>query len=116
MDSDLQSELAAIQSLVEAAGIPDGTRQTIFASLRQLPPLYQELMKTYESRYVDKILVLITLIRKALSNNGVPELGESIANRFTAIHSRRGFPSLGLKPAVAPAPTKRTKSKSMGAA
>jgi hypothetical protein len=110
MDSDLQTELAALQTLVEGAGIPDSPRQTIFSSLKQLPTLYQEMMKTYESRYVDKIVQLVTLIRQALGNNGALELGEIIANRFTAMHSRRGFPSLGLKPAATTS-TKRPKPK-----
>ncbi|HKB37785.1 MAG TPA: tetratricopeptide repeat protein [Gemmataceae bacterium] len=37
-------------------------------------------------------------------------LAEAIATRLTAMHSRRGFPSLGLKPAP-PAPAKRPKRK-----
>jgi hypothetical protein len=105
---DLQTELAAIQNLIEAAGIPDHPRQTILSCLKQLPPLYQELLRTYESRYVDEIVRLVTIIRKALANNGALELGEAIATRMTQMHSRRGFPSLGLKPA-APTPAKRSK-------
>jgi len=105
MDSDLQTELTAIQNLVEAAGVPDSPRQTILCSLRQMPCLYEEMMRTYESRHVDGILRLVTLIRRALTNNGARELSETIATRFTAMHSRRGFPSLGLKPEVpVPAP------------
>ena len=107
----LKQELAAIQDLVEAAGIPDRPRQTIFSSLKQLPVLYQELLRTYESRYVDEIVRLFTVIRQALTNNGALELAEIIRTQITAMHARRGFPSLGLKPA-APAPTKRPKSKS----
>ena len=110
MDLDLQTELGAIQTLVEAAGIPDRPRQTILSSLKQLPPLYQEMMRTYESRYVDEILRLITLIRASLANNGCLEVGEVIATRITAMHSRRGFPRLGLKPAAAP----RTKPPKKG--
>ncbi|SRR6266542_3339297 len=106
MDSDLQKELAAIQDLVEAAGIPDRPRQTILSSLKQLPLLYQELLRTYESRYVNEIVRLVTVMRQALTNNGARELAEAIATRMTAMHSRRGFPSLGLKPA-APAPAKK---------
>src|SRR3954453_21940825 len=111
MDSDLQTELTAIQNLVEAAGIPDRPRQTILSSLKQLPPLYQELMRTYESRYADEILRLVTVIRQALTNHGGLELGEAIPGRFTAMPSRRAFPSLGLK-ATAPAkqPAKRKRS------
>ena len=108
MDMDLHTELAAIQDLVEAADIPDRPRQTIFSSLKSLPLLYHELMRTYESRYVDEIVRLVTIIRQALTNNGARELAEAIATRMTAMHSRRGFPSLGLKPA-APAPAKRPK-------
>jgi hypothetical protein len=108
MDLDLQTELATIQDLVEAAGIPDRPRQTIFSSLKQLPSLYQELMRTYESRYVDEILRLVTVIRQALTNNGAQELAQTIATRMTGMHSRRGFPSLGLKPAAA-VPPKRPK-------
>ena len=102
MDLDLQTELTAIQHLVEAAGLPERQRQTIFWSLKQLPPLYHELMRTYESRYVDEILRLVTLIRAALANNGSLELAEVIATRITDMHSRRGFPRLGLKPVTAP--------------
>ena len=110
MDRDLQKELAAHQKRVEAAGIPDCPRQTILSCLKQMPPLYLELMRTYESKYVDQIVRLVTVIRRALTNNGALKVGEAIATRITAMHSRRGFPGLGLKPAIV-APTKRRKPR-----
>ena len=97
-----QSKVTQELTPEEEAGLPDRPRQTILSSLKQLPPHYHELMRTYESRYADEILRLVTVIRQALSNNGALELGETIASRVTAMHSRRGFPSLGLK-ATAPA-------------
>ena len=110
MDSDLQAELATIGGLVEAAAVADRARQTVRWALNMMPLAYQQLLKTYESRYVDEIVRLVTGMRQALTKDGAPELAETIATRLTAMHSRRGFPSLGLKPAP-PAPPKRPKRK-----
>jgi hypothetical protein len=110
MDSDLQAELATIGKLVEATDAADQARPAVLWALNRMPLLYQQLMKTYESRYVDEIVRLVTGMRQALARDGAPELAEAIATRLTAMHSRRGFPSLGLKPAP-PAPAKRPKRK-----
>jgi len=110
MDSDLQAELATIGGLVEAAAVADRARQTVRWALNKMPLAYQQLLKTYESRYVDEIVRLVTGMRQALTKEGASELAEAIATRLTAMHSRRGFPSLGLKPAP-PAPPKRPKRK-----
>src|SRR5262249_60941040 len=85
-------------------------RQTVLWPLNKMPLAYQQLLKPYESRYVDEIVRLVTGMRQALTKDGAPELAEAIAPRLTAMHSRRGFPSLGLKPAP-PAPAKRPKRK-----
>src|SRR5215470_234305 len=110
MDSDLQAELATIGGLVEAAAVADRARQTVHRAPKRMPLAYQQLLKTYESRYVDEIVRLVAGMRQALTKEGAPELAEAIATRLTAMHSRRGFPSLGLKPAP-PAPPKRAKRK-----
>jgi hypothetical protein len=110
MDSDLQAELATIGGLVEAAPVGDRARQTVLWALNKMPSAYQQLLKTYESRYVDEIVRLVTVIRQELTNEDAPELAASIATRLTAMHSRRGFPSLSLKPAP-PTPAKRPKRK-----
>jgi hypothetical protein len=110
MDSYLQTELATIGRLVEAADVGDRARQTVLWVLNKMPLAYQQLLKTYESRYVDEIVRLVTAMRQALAKDGAPELAEAIATRLTAMHARRGFPSLGLKPAP-PAPAERPKRK-----
>jgi hypothetical protein len=110
MDSDLQAELATIGKLVEAADAVDRARPAVNWALNRMPLLYQQLMKTYESRYLDEIVRLVTGMRQALARDGAPELAEAIATRLTAMHSRRGFPSLGLKPPP-PAPVKQPKRK-----
>src|SRR6266540_5437446 len=110
MDSDLRAELTTIGGLVEAADVADRARQTVLWARNRMPPLYQQLMKTYESRYVDEIVRLVTVIRQELTNEGALALAAAVATRLTAMHSRRGFPGLGLKPAP-PAPAKRPKRK-----
>ena len=110
MDLDLKKELAAIQRLAEAASVTDRARQAVAWSLNKMPLLYEQLMKTYESRYVDEIVRHVTGMRRALARDGAPEVAEAIAARLTAMHARRGFPGLGLK-FVPPAPAKRPKQK-----
>ena len=110
MDLDLKKELAAIQRLVGAAAFTDRARQAVVWALGKMPLLYEQLMKTYESRFVDEIVRLVTGMRQALAKDGAPEVGEAIAARLTAMHARRGFPGLGLKPAP-PAPAKRAKRR-----
>jgi hypothetical protein len=110
MNSYLQAELATIGRLVEAAAVGDRPRQTVLWALNKMPLAYQQLMKTYESKYVDEIVRLVTLIQKELTNENAPKLAATIATRLTTMHSRRGFPSLGLKP-TPPAPAKRPRRK-----
>ncbi len=77
MDSDLQAELATIEKLVEAAEAADRARPAVLWVLNRMPLLYQQLLKTYESRYVDEIVRLVTGMRQALTRDGAPELAEA---------------------------------------
>jgi len=110
MDTDLQTELTTIQDLIEESTLTGTPRQTAISSLKKMPLLYQEMMRTYESRFADEILRLIKHLRQSLTECGAVDVAETIVVRVTAFHARRGFPDLGLKPAL-PAPIRRTKKK-----
>jgi hypothetical protein len=83
MDADLQ----AIQELIGGAALLAEGRQTLLWCLGQLPPLYQQLCQTYESRHGDDILRLVRGMLQA-----APELTEGILDRLEAMQGRLGTP------------------------
>src|SRR5262245_29103850 len=119
MNVDPLPELAAIESLLEAADLPEVPRRTVAWCLKQLPELYRELARTYESRFADRILSLTQGLLKALaewaetSPQGQP-LAEGVAAHLRALHARVGFPGLDPRPKAPPKPkaaSKRTPRK-----
>src|SRR5215475_7031959 len=100
MDENQFTEIGAIETLLRGAAIPDDTRQTALWLIKQLPALYRNLARTYDSRHGDEIL---RLTRAATQKVADPRLAEAVREQLVGLHERLGFGTLDLKPPRAPA-------------
>ena len=73
----MQAGLKSIRRLVKSTALPTGVEHTVLWGFDQLPQLYLDLNRTYDSRYSDRILGVIGGILKTL---GTPEAGGAAAD------------------------------------
>src|SRR4051794_6436389 len=112
MDADFQ----AMRDLADAAALPEGVRHTLAWCLGQLPPLYRELRRTYDSRHGDEIQRLVRGMLQALAGPGAaspdaPRVAEAITGRLRAMHERLGIPRLGF---TLPGPARKARPRKTG--
>ena len=110
----MDDNLRAIRNLVTAASLPPQVEHTMLWRFDQLPKLYGDLKRTYESRYSDRILVLVQGMLKVLASEETAgpdahKLAEKIVSRLQKMHDAHGLSEVGLKPPVAPKPLKKKK-------
>jgi hypothetical protein len=107
MDENALPEITTIERLLEGAEMPADARQTALWCVRQLPGLYRDLARTYDSRHGDEILRL----SKAASLK-VPDasVAEAVREQLVGLHERLGFGALDLKPPRPPARRSRKAS------
>ncbi len=94
MEATDLTEITAIQNLLATADLSEDTRQTTLWCLRQLPDLYRELARTYDSRHGDEIQRLTRAIFQKVS---VSPVGEAVREQLVGLHERLGFGALELK-------------------
>jgi hypothetical protein len=106
MDKDFK----AIRQALNGAKLSEEARVRALWCLEQLPALYRGLAETYESRYVDEISRLVSVMvgRLAEKTSDRP-VAVAVEGRLRAMHERLGIPALSLKP-LAPAKTPRQAS------
>jgi hypothetical protein len=95
MDAEPLTELATLRSLLEAADLPQDCRESALWCLGQLPELYRELARTYDSRHGDEIL---RLARALVLKVGGHPVAEGVREHLLSLHERLGFGALDLKP------------------
>jgi hypothetical protein len=100
MDDNPLPEIAAIETLLTEADLPQDARQTALWCVRQLPGLYRDLARTYDSRHGDEILRLSRAASLKVSDLRV---AEAIRGQLVGLHERLGFGALDLKPRRPPA-------------
>ena len=100
MDELRLTEIATIETLLEGAEMPEDARQTALWCVKQLPGLYRDLARTYDSRHGDEIL---RLSRAASLKVTDPRLAEAVREQLVGLHERLGFGRLDLKPPRPPA-------------
>jgi hypothetical protein len=98
------AELVALRTLLQKARLADEVRHAALWCLDQLPKLYADFCRTYESRFGDEILRLVRAILKRVAEGGPGEDAARVAHAFvtklTGLHVRLGLPPLILKLAV----------------
>lgn len=99
----METNFQAICVLVEEAKLSPEAREWVSKNLSQLPGLYEELARTAESRFRDKILERVQIILRVLleSPEGMERV-DSIYDQLTEMHEQFGIPGLGLKRPQAP--------------
>jgi hypothetical protein len=100
MDENSLPEIAAIATLLQGADMPEDARQTALWCIQQLPGLYRDLGRTYDSRHGDEILRLSRAASLKVPDAGV---AEAIREQLVGLHERLGFGKLDLKPRRPPA-------------
>ena len=109
----MHAELQVIRNLVSGATLPAKLQQSILASFDKLPSLYDDLNRTYESRFADRIVGSIDGILRLLAVKDAcpdaPELAATMVNRMRAMHDRFGI-AVALKPLPAAKPTRKKKA------
>jgi len=110
----MQSDLQAIRDLLTEATLPPKVQQTILARFDQLPRLYADLVRTYESRFSDRIVEsverMVQTLRSEDAGPDASELATTLVNRMRAMHDRYGI-AVVLKP---PPAAKRPRRKASG--
>jgi hypothetical protein len=111
--SVVHAELQRIRRLLTDSALPAKIQKPILASFDKLPSLYDDLNRTYESRFSDRIIGSIGgIVRSLGADDAGPEasqLAATMVNRMRAMHDRFGV-AVALKPLPAAKPARKKKS------
>ncbi len=103
-------ELTTLRTVINKASLAEEARRTSLWCLDQLPPLYADFRRTYESRFGDSIFRLAQAILKRLAEKGTGDdagrVGAVLVAELGSLHERLGLPALGLKVVVVAAPAR----------
>ena len=98
------AEITALRSLVQRANLAAEVKHSALWCLDQLPPLYDEFRRNYESRFADSILRLARAVLKRLSEEGTgPGAGRvagAVGTPPGGLHERLGLAPLAPRPIV----------------
>jgi hypothetical protein len=112
MDLAAFPELAKLRTQVVRAKLVADTEHSVLWCLDQLPKLYAEFCRTYESRFGDSILRLAQGVLKNLAETslgtGAARVGDALVVQLGSLHERLGLAPLALKLA-APASDRKKK-------
>ncbi len=97
-------ELVAMRTLLQKARLAEEARHTALWCLDQLPALYADFRRNYESRFGDGILRLVRAILKRLAEVGTGEdaglVARALVSKLARLHVRLGLPPLVLPLAI----------------
>src|SRR5688572_13974969 len=98
--------------MVDRAALSPDVRRKLLEGLGRLPPLYEGLERTYESRFHDAIVQTGRAMLRVLADADdespdAAEVAEGMIARLQAMHERLGIPPLGLKPPARPRPARK---------
>jgi hypothetical protein len=109
----VQTDLQAIRDMVTGTTLPAKVQETILTRCDQLPKLYAELSRTYETRFSDRIVAtvegMIRILNAQESGPDAPQLAATMVERMRAMHTRYGI-SVVLKPPPVAKPKRKAKS------
>ena len=120
MEPGGHAELVALRTQVQNARLAEEARHTALWCLDQLPRLYADFFRTYESRLADAILRLARAVLKRLAEEGSGEdavgLTEVLVSQLGGLHQRLGLAPLVLRPMSDRGPVKKRGPKGPTAA
>lgn len=99
MSNQIGSQFERIGKLVEASGMAELAKQQTTESLRKLPALCEAFCVSYESRDVEKILLLERNMLARLNDPSESsaqshDLAKVLSLQFKKLHERLGLPQL----------------------
>jgi hypothetical protein len=110
----MRADLQAIRDLLRDAVLPAQVQQSVLSCFDEMPRLYDELNRTYESRFSERILSSVASMVRALdaadAGPNARQLAETMVRRLRAMHDRFGIP-VALKPPPIPNAAAKKKSK-----
>jgi hypothetical protein len=105
--------MQAIRAMMTEAPLPQQVQQFLLARFDQLPKLYSELSRTYESRFADRIAGSVEgMVRVLASKEAGPDAAQfaaTLITRMRAMHDRYGV-AVTLKPLPAAKPARKGKA------
>ncbi len=108
----MEQELREIRELATGTDLPADVQKAVLWGLDQLPRLYTELNRTYESRHSDRIVGLVQGMVKTLTaaeaGPDAKALAPALVDRLRAMHDRHGI-AVALKALPAPKPSRKKK-------
>jgi hypothetical protein len=108
----MKTDLQAIRDLVAGTTLKPDVRQTVLTRFDQLPRLYADLARTYESRFADQIVDMVgRMVRQLSAAEAGPDaalLAATLVTRLRAMHDQHGVAvTLKPPPVVKPAPRRK---------
>jgi hypothetical protein len=107
----MQSELQEIRDIVTGTVLPAKVQQTILTRFDELPSLYAELNRTYESRFSDRIAgsvaSMVRLLNAKEAGPDAPQLAATIVSRMRVMHDRHGIAVILKPPPAVKQPRKK---------
>jgi hypothetical protein len=90
----VQTDLQAIRDLITGAALPPTVQQVILTRFDELPKLYADLGRTYETRFSDQVVSsvgrMVQLLTAPDAGDGAPALAVALVERLRAMHDRHG--------------------------
>ena len=108
----MHAQLAAVLNWLEATDLPAEARETLAGSLKQLPGLGQEFLRTYESRYAEQALRLEQQMLSTLGHAQAVSQAPALLEHLGLLHEALGLPALD--PKLQAAPQRRTARRKAG--
>jgi hypothetical protein len=97
----VQTDLQAIRDLITGAALPPTVQQAILTRFDELPKLYADLGRTYETRFSDQVATsvrrMVQLLTTRDAGDHAPALAVALVERLRAMHDRHGV-AVALKP------------------
>jgi hypothetical protein len=110
----VQADLQEIRKLLADGSLPAIVQRAVLVRFDELPRLYDNLNRTYECRFSDRIIVTVTAMVRALealdAGPDAGKLAERMVHQLRAMHDRHGI-AVALKPPPVPKAAAKKKSK-----
>lgn len=110
----MEADFQVIHTALQGTTLPEAVEYNVTWSVQQLPPLYEGLCQTGESRFANEIQRLVqgmvNSLKDAKDCPEAPGLATLITDQLRDMHERLGLGELELKKPAAPKKSKPRKA------
>lgn len=108
MHDTVKAHFNKLEKALRSTTIPEDRREVVSDSIRKLTDLYAQSAQSNESRFTDRIAVLVEVVLRELQTcPKAQNLDADFRNGLRLLHEELGIPALTLKPAPAPKKLKK---------